>query len=423
MNETKIHSIRTHIMPVDTFKTTTFILQLRTALSPEYITEKALLPSILERGTQHFPSRQHIQGALEELYGAHLSADVVKKGEHHVLTFRLEVANEKFLKDSTPLTERVVQLLSSIFLYPALENESFPELAVTEEIRSHKQKLASVYDDKMRFANKRLTEEMCKGEPYAVPVLGYKEDLDKVNGKSLYKAYTELLQQSHIDLYVIGDVNEKELLNHIERYMRLEVNQPLPVKPVDKKAAVTPNIIKEEQQIQQAKLHIGYRTGIVFGDKDYFALQVFNSLFGGSPHSKLFVNVREKASLAYYAASRIESHKGIMIVMAGIDSTSFDEAHAIIDKQLEEMKQGNFSEEDIEQTKAVLINQILETIDVPRGRVELEYHGTIIGEEWTAEEWITQIKKITREDIIRAAGQVEKDTVYFLHGKEGSTNE
>ncbi|SDN29875.1 EF-P 5-aminopentanol modification-associated protein YfmF [Alkalicoccus daliensis] len=422
MNQATIHSIRTHVMPVDSFKTNTFILQLRTELSSSDITEKALLPSILERGTQHFPSRLHIQGALEELYGAHLSADVVKKGEHHILTFRLEVANEKFLKDAAPLTERAVQLLSSIFLYPALENESFPAQAVAEEVRSHKQKIASVYDDKMRFANKRLTEEMCKDEPYAVPVLGYEQDLPKVTGKSLYKAYKKLLQESHVDLYVIGDIQEEELLGHIEKYMRLEDNNPVPVKVMEKKAASAPNIIKEQQQVQQAKLHIGYRTGITFGDEQYFPLQVFNSLFGGSPHSKLFVNVREKASLAYYAASRLESHKGIMIVMAGIDSAKFDEASSIIDQQLEDMKNGDFTEEDIEQTKAVLINQILETIDVPRGRVELEYHGSIIGEEWTAEKWIEKIKKVTKDEIISAAKQVEKDTVYFLSGKEEQAN-
>lgn len=420
MTNTSIHSINTHVMQVDTFKTTTFVLQLRTALSRENITEKALLPAVLERGTQHFPSRQHIQGALEELYGAHLTADVVKKGEHHVLTFRLEVANERFLKDATPLTERAVQLLSSVFLYPLTENESFDEVSVEEEIRSHKQKIASIYDDKMRFANKRLSEEMCKNEPYAVPVLGYEEDLPHITGSSLYQAYKDVLSSCFADLYVVGDVDREEVHSYVQQYMRLEENKPEPIEIISADSLREPQVIKEQQQIQQAKLHIGYRTGIVFGDADYFALQVCNSLFGGAPHSKLFINVREKASLAYYAASRLESHKGIMIVMAGIDSAKFDEASSIIDEQLAAVQQGDFTEEDVEQTQAVLTNQILETIDVPRGRVELEYHGVIVGTEWTAEDWLSAINKVTKEDIIRVAGRIIKDTTYFLHGEESA---
>lgn len=418
MTKTTIHSINTHVMPVDTFKTTTFVLQLRTSLSREDITEKALLPAMLERGTQHFPGRQYIQGALEELYGAHFTADVVKKGEHHVLTFRLEVANERFLKDSTPLTERAVKLLSSVFLYPLIENDSFPEQAVLEEVRSHKQKISSVYDDKMRFANKRLSEEMCKDEPYAIPVLGYEEDLEGITGASLYKTYKKVLSSAFIDLYVVGNVEQEEVHNYIEQYMSLENNSPAPIETSAVQTVTESRVIKEQQQIQQAKLHIGYRTGIVFGDDDYFALQVCNSLFGGAPHSKLFINVREKASLAYYAASRLESHKGILIVMAGIDSAKFEEASSIIEEQLLEMQRGNFTQEDVDQTIAVLSNQILETIDVPRGRVELEYHGTIIGREWTAEDWLRAVSQVTKEDIIRAARTIVKDTTYFLHGEE-----
>ncbi len=420
MDNVTINSIHTHIMPVKTFKTTTFVLQVRTKLSKDTVTERALLPSVLERGTEHFPGRQYIQGALEELYGAHLTADVVKKGEHHVITFRIEVANEKFLTDDTPLTGRAVQLLASVLLYPLIEHGGFPTEAVEEEKRSHRQKIAGIYDDKMRYAGMRLNEEMCRGEAYALPILGFVEDLDKITGASLYEVYKQTLREAALDLYVVGDVEEEEIKNFVEQYLQVKNNDPVSYKTENTKGyEKPPSLVKEEQQIQQAKLHIGYRTGTTFGDKDYFALQVFNSLFGGSPHSKLFVNVREKASLAYYAASRVESHKGLLLVLSGIESDKYKDAVTIIDKQMEDMKSGNFTEEDISQTKAVLKNQILETIDVPRGRIELEYHGAIAGRKIRAEDWVKEIEQVSKEDIVRAASKIIKDTTYFLYGKGG----
>ncbi|WP_245575353.1 EF-P 5-aminopentanol modification-associated protein YfmF [Alkalicoccus chagannorensis] len=414
-----INTIRTHIEQLDTFKTTTLVFQLRTRLERKDLTEKALLPSMLERGTKHFPSRQHVQGALEELYGASLSGDVVKKGEHHVVTIKLEAANEKFLQEEVPLLERAVQMTASLLFYPNIQDGAFPEDILQEEKRSHAQKIQSVYDDKMRFANKRLAEEMCDGEGYALPVLGMKEDLEQITGASLYDAYQRLISEAQMDFYVVGDVDPKETGALIEHYMHPdrehmpgEYQLPAHEKPADVK------VVKETQQLKQAKLHIGYRTGISFGDSDYFALQMANSLFGGAPHSKLFVNVREKESLAYYAASRLESHKGLMIVMAGIDTKKFDQADAIIDEQLDAVKQGDFTEADVEQTRAVLMNQIRETMDTARGLVELDYHSKTAGTKLQASDWLDALASVTKEDMIRAASGITKDTVYFLQGEE-----
>ncbi|WP_444684207.1 EF-P 5-aminopentanol modification-associated protein YfmF [Alkalicoccus luteus] len=414
-NKTK--PVRTTVIPSITFKTTTFVLHLRTPLQKEYLTEKALLPSVLERGSRHFPSREIIQAALEEMYGAHLTADAVKKGEHHILSFKLEVANEKFLNEAVPLTERAVQMLASVALYPNLnEKGAFPDTPVQEEKRNHAQKLAGVKDDKMRYANKRLAEEMCEGEPYSLPVLGYEQQLEAITGKSLAEAHQALLKDSSIDLYVVGDVREQEIIQYVEQFMQFS-SRPLAPLQTEFKKPEKVREVKETDEISQAKLHLGFRTPVVFGSKRYFALQVMNSLFGGAPHSKLFTNVREKESLAYYAASRVESHKGLVIVMAGIETAQYDKALSIILQQLDDLKNGEFSEEDVAKSKAVLRNQLLETMDSPRGRVELEYHGALIGEDWDAGSWITEIDKVQSADVKAAAASLELDTIYFLHGK------
>ncbi len=177
--------------------------------------------------------------------------------------------------------------------------------------------------------------------------------------------------------------------------------------------------VKETQDLKQGKLNIGYRTNIVYGDPDYFALQVFNGLFGGFPHSKLFINVREKASLAYYAASRVESHKGLLMVMSGIENAKYQQAVSIIKEQMDVMKKGDFTEQDIDQTKAVIRNQFLETVDSARGLIEVLYHNVAAKTHVQLENWLDLVAKTTKDEIIDVGKKVELDTIYFLAGLDG----
>ena len=172
--------------------------------------------------------------------------------------------------------------------------------------------------------------------------------------------------------------------------------------------------IKEAQDVKQGKLNIGYRTNVYFGDEDYYALQVFNGIYGGFSHSKLFINVREKASLAYYVASRLESHKGLMFVMSGIDNKNYEQAVSIIKEQMKAMGAGDFSEEEMSQTKAVIKNQYLETIDTARGTVEIMYHNIVAGKKISFEDLISKIDIVTKDEIMKVAEKIELDTIYFL---------
>ncbi len=181
------------------------------------------------------------------------------------------------------------------------------------------------------------------------------------------------------------------------------------------------NEVKEQQDVKQGKLNIGYRTNIVYGDPDYFALQVFNGIFGGFSHSKLFINVREKASLAYYAASRLESHKGLMMVMSGIDLKNYDQAVGIIHEQMDAMKKGDFTDQELQQTKAVIQNQILETIDTSRGLIEILYHNVVAHTDIPLDSWLKEMQKATKEEIVAVANKIELDTIYFLTGTEAGS--
>lgn len=334
----------------------------------------------------------------------------------------MDIANEKYLSDQTPLLQHGLQLVADILLSPATKNSSFLENIVEKEKRGLRQRIQAVYDDKMRYANMRLIQEMCSEEPYRLNAHGNIEDIEKINAKSLYEYYQNVLLNDGIDLYIVGDFKVDNVKELVEQSFVLPANRQnrfIKTNVVQKHISDVKEIF-EEQDIKQGKLHLGCRTNTTYQDDDYFALQMFNGIFGGFSHSKLFINVREKASLAYYAASRFESHKGLLMIMSGIEFGNYEKCVTIIKEQLDHMKNGNISEDEMNQTKAVLKNQILETIDTANGLIEVLYQNVVAGVVRPLEDWLTKIDEITKEDIQTVSQKVELDTIYFLKGLEGA---
>jgi predicted Zn-dependent peptidase len=418
----RVNGIHLHTVKTDKFKTNSITLKLKAPLDERTVTMRALLPYVLQSGTSEHPSALQIRSYLDELYGATLHVDISKKGEYQLITFRMDIANENYLNDSTPLLEKALSLLSQILLSPAGTGQSFDDAIIDKEKRSLKQKIDAVYDDKMRYANMRLLEEMCQAEPYRLQPLGKSNEVDGITSESLFQYYKQVLADDEVDLYLVGDLSADEVLQSVEKYFVF----PHQRSDSHEKASVTskqPSEVREvvdKQEVKQGKLHLGFRTNITYGDPDYFALQLFNGIFGGFSHSKLFINVREKASLAYYAASRVESHKGLLLVMSGIEFGNYNQAVDIIKQQMEEMRSGNFSDDEISQTKAVIRNQILETIDTAGGLVEILYHNVVAGSNRTLDDWLTEIDNVSREEIVNVASKIQLDTIYFLTGLESA---
>ncbi|PFC88586.1 peptidase M16 [Bacillus anthracis] len=414
----ELGGLRVHIIPTDKYKTNTFVFRLKAPLNEETVTERALLPYVLQSATEKLPSVIRLRQYLEELYGSSLAVDVSKKGEDHIISIYVDIANEVYLHDAPPLFEKALSMLSDIVLYPATEGNGFLSSIVESEKRALLQRIEATYDDKMRYANERLIEEMCKVEPYRLSANGKKESVSSITNESLYRYYQKVLAEDEMDLYIIGDISESAV-DLVSKYFSISARPARERNVLLHKRNNEEKEVVEKQELKQSKLHIGYRTFITYKDEDYFALQLFNGLFGGFSHSKLFVNVREKNSLAYYAASRFESHKGLLFVMSGIEAKNYEKAVEIIKEQMLAMQNGDFSEEEMHQTKSVIQNQILEAIDTPRGFVEMLYHGIISDRTRPVEEWLTGIESVTKEEIVKVAKNIELDTIYFLHGTEG----
>jgi predicted Zn-dependent peptidase len=416
----RVNGMNLHTLATDKFKTTTLVVMIQQELSEQYVTKTSLLSMVLKRATARFPDTRKLREQLDFLYGAIFDVDVVKKGERQVLQLYMEVPNEKYLSDHTPLLEQAVQFIGDVLARPYLENGAFADKYVAAEKEALRKRIESLIDDKMKYANQRITEEMCKGEPFALLVNGRVEDLSAITGANLYQYYQELISRNPVDIFVVGDVDRSEVAQYIQKHITISRQPEKQLPPANKEKRVTSiREVVERLDVNQAKLHIGCRTHITYKDDDYPALVVFNGVLGGFPHSKLFLNVREKASLAYYAVSRLESHKGILMMMSGIDAANYEKAVSIMKEQVELVRQGQISEREMAQTKATIANQYRELTDNPKMMIDFAYNGVVSERKRPLEELLGQIAAVTVDDVKRVAGKLAIDTIYLLRDRKG----
>lgn len=411
---------RIHVLPTKRFKTFAISLYAGVPLQEETVTKVALTPFVLRRGTQSYPETTEFREQLEHLYGAGFGFDVYKRGDYQIVQFRMDTINDSFVGGDEQLLDRSFAFLGEVLTRPAMEDGHFRKTYVHSERETVRKQLESVVNDKMRYAAERCIEEMCKNEPYRLHPLGKRQDLPGIEPDVLTTAYQTWLQQASMDLYVVGDTTLEEVESLVQKHFDVnrthssnyETNQAV---RGDKEVET----VVERLNVNQGKLNMGLRTSITYGDPQYAAALMYNGILGGYPHSKLFVNVREKESLAYYASSRYDGHKGIATIQSGIEIPNYERAVTIIKQQLDEMKNGNISDLEMSQTKAMIRNLLKEMQDSAFEMIAYDFNRQLSGKERTADELLAQVEQISKENVREAAEQFRLDTIYFLRDEKG----
>ncbi|AHV97800.1 EF-P 5-aminopentanol modification-associated protein YfmF [Paenibacillus sabinae] len=414
-----VGGIRIHVLPTKTFKTFAISLYAGVPLAEDTVTPTALIPFVLRRGTASYPETTQFRERLEELYGAGFGFDVYKRGDYQIIQFRMDTINDSFVQSKESLLAESFAFLGEVLTRPLLEGGSFRPSYVNTERETVRKKLESIVNDKIRYAAERCIEEMCREEPYRLHPLGQRADLESITPDSLHQSYRAWLDGAILDLYVVGDTSPEEVQKLVERHFGLDSRSASPYQSNFSPKKVTEvRTVEERMDVGQGKLNMGLRTSITYGDDAYAHALMYNGILGGYPHSKLFVNVREKESLAYYASSRYDGHKGIATIQSGIEIQNYNKALDIIRKQLDEMKQGNISDLELNQTKAMIRNLLSEIQDSAFEMIAFDFNRVLSGKERSTEELMSQVEASGAEDVKRAAGTVELDTIYFLTGQK-----
>jgi len=411
-NGIKLHTIKT-----EKFKTNLIAVMLTTKLDRKNITKNALIPAVLRRGTKFMQTQEEINKKMEDMYGASFDCGLDKTGDNQILKFYMETVNNEFLpQDAENMIKSSIEKIFEIIFNPYLENGVFKKEYVEQEKENIKQIIDGKIDSKARYALDRCIEEMYKNEPFGLYKFGYVEDLKDINEKNLYEYYLELIKTCKIDIYISGIVDENihNIIKQNENIEKLQERKPdFKEFELTKKENEEAKEIQESMEITQGKLIIGLDVNILDKDARY-KIMIYNSLLGGSANSKLFQNVREKASLAYTASSSYYRFKNNIFINCGIDISNYQKALEIIKKQIEDMKNGDFTDEEIENAKNGIIASI-KTIDDEQDTEITYYFGQeLSGTKTSLEEYIENIQKVNKADILEVAKQISINTIYFL---------
>lgn len=393
------------------------LVRFNTRLSKETITKRTMLASLLETNSLHYPDQVKLSEQLAQLYGASFGINVTKKGNLHWFNLSMNIVNDNYLVNSHVLADAVA-FIKEILFYPNIKDGAFDQETFAREKENLLAYYESISEDKQVYSSLALQNlYFNQSEDQRIPSFGTPDDLLAETPTSMAHYYQEMIQKDQVDIFVLGDVEEATVV---------ELFQTLPF--TDRASGIADifytqparNVIEErskQEVLAQSKLNLGYHTDSYYGDENYFALQVFNGLFGGFPHSKLFMNVREKENLAYYASSSIDTFRGLLTVQTGIDGKNRNQVLHLISEELDNIRQGKVTEIEIQQTKAMLRNQYLLSLDNALAVLENNYLDDLIPHlRVTDDEWLRRMEAVTVADIKRVAQRIQLQAIFFLEG-------
>lgn len=412
--------IKLHIINTEKFKTNLLSVFLTTTLNKENVTKNALIPAVLRRGSINMPTQEAISKELEEMYGASFNCGIEKTGDNQVIKFYLEAISDDFLPQKEDLLKKSIEKLIEIAFKPLVENDSFKEEYIKSEKENLKQIIEGKKDNKAQYAMDRCVEIMYKDKPYGLYKYGDIESLEKIQSHDLYEYYLDLISKCKIDIFISGQVDESvkdeiskqlEFLN--EREPEYVVNNS---ESEQKEKRENPEVVSESMDITQGKLVIGLDITEKRENLRYIA-SVYNSILGGNPMSKLFQNVREKESLAYTAGSVYLKPKNNIFIKCGIEIDNYEKAVEVIKEQLDDMKKGNFSDENIKNAKTNILSTVKFIPDEQDTEITYYFSQELANTNVDFEEYEGKINNVTKEEIVDFANSINVNTIYFLTNK------
>lgn len=422
---------RTELMPgvhfraihTEKFKSAYLSVTFMAPLNKDTAAVNALLPYVLRRGSCRHESMEAISAALDELYGGAIEPVVRKKGETQCVGFVASFLDDAFALEGENILEPAAQLLGELLLQPRLEDGRFCREYVAGEKANLIDRIRGQINDKRTYASLRLKQLMCRDEAYGVDVWGDEQSAAAITDERLWQQYQQLLAACEVEVYYCGSAQperaEAALKQALAALPRSEEFQALGCE-IRLTASAEPQIVEEAMDVSQGKLAMGFRTGgMTVWEEDYPALLMLNAVFGGTSLSKLFMNVREKLSLCYYASSALEKMKGILWVSSGIEFEKYEQARDEILAQLEAVRRGEIEPWELEGARRTLMTAYMTALDSQSRQEDFWLGQSAAGLEECPETLAERIEGVTLEQVVAAAQKLELDTIYFLKGKEG----
>lgn len=414
-------SYQLHLIKTNKFKTITVRIAFRSPVIKEEITIRNVLCDMFLQSSSKYPTKRDLTIEAQELYAADIQTYNSRLGNYNNLDIYLSVLHDRYTEDGN--FTKALEFLNEIVFHPDVSAKAFSKEKLDVVKSTMKSNLSSLKEDGASYSLLRLFEAMDKTRVSSYRMVGYLEDLEKVTPESLYQYYQKMIRSDLVDVFVIGDIDFKEMTGLIRDMVPIKTvkRQKIPYLLEDVKPRSRRLFAKEVIDTSQSKLAIGCRT---YGLSDYernYALTLYNVILGGSGDSKLFKEVREEYSLCYVINSVPNKLDHLILIRAGIDKENYSKTLELIDKILLDMRKGKFSDKDINIAKEYFCTALDEVLDSPNRILDNYYMMELIGTD-TLEEKRRKIMSVTKEDIIKVAKKVKMDTVFLLEGDSHEEN-
>lgn len=405
--------IRFCSVKTDKFKTCRVNISLAMPLDKN-ASARAILPFMFSRRCAKYPDYTSLNRVLDELYGAAVSAGVLKRGEAQVISFSMSAIDDRFALDGDKVALECTKLLADMIFDPLTEGESFPEDIIEQEKRLLVEAIENELNDKRRYAMLRCEQLMFADEAYGVNRFGSVEDVKALTPDIVYAAWRDVLQKATVQITMVSSMDPQPIVDLIrEKFSEIE-RHPVEIKTLFVSGLPKPEYISESMPLKQGKLVMGFRTGMRSEDDMMPAMKVAVDIFGGGTYSKLFSVVREKMSLCYYCSAALFNSKGIVMVQSGIEDTNEEKAKNEIINQLRLTAEGEFTDEDFSSSIKSLTDSILGNSDTPE-EITAWYASQILRNELKAPEtYAKEIGNVDRAEVVRAAKTIMLDTIFML---------
>ncbi len=409
------------------FKTETLSISLVAPMTEALTPLHVLALSVLKRGTESFPDQRALNQRLDELYATGVGIRTDRYGDTMLLGVSAEMLDQQYTDDRVDIFDGTLKILLELLFRPRLENGLFPGRHVDSEKDTLCDIIGAQINDPRAYAADRCRRLMFPDSDKGASVLGTVSQLREVTDEHLTEVWRRLISQHPIRIFYVGskspDEIQKRLADAMAPYARkvAAVHSPMPGCP----PVVSPvKRIEEHMPITQGKLVIGFRSPTHVRQASLYPMLVMNELYGVSPISKLFMNVRERLGLCYYCSSGFDMYRGVLTVSCGVDPKNRGAAEQEIFAQLAEIKKGNIKPTELEAAIRSLVSSYRAISDMPIS-LESYYAGReLFGVDDTVAQMINRLLAVTPTELAAVACELQPDTVYFLSdGRGGSKHD
>ncbi|WP_316246980.1 EF-P 5-aminopentanol modification-associated protein YfmF [Streptococcus cristatus] len=412
-----IKGVHLHFIQSEKFKTNKIKVRFSAPMSEKTIAGRVLTASMLETSNALYPTSQAFREKLANLYGANYSTSLSRRGLVHYLDINLSFVRDQFLSRKNMLADEILDFLKASLFFPLSNGQAFDTKTFEIEKRNVLTDLEAEIENHFYHAHRELNNLFYDLPEMRIPRVATIELVEKETAETSFAAFQQMLTQDQIDFFFIGDFNEIAVREKIQEFQFSEREQPLQLSYQQNYSNITREKL-EQRDVHQSIVELAYHFSSQYGDSGHLPLIVLNGLLGGFAHSKLFVNVREKESLAYTISSSFDIFSGLMRIYAGIDRANRTKTVALINRQILDLKRGHFTDEELEQTKNMLKNSILLAQDRQNTLIERAYMSSVLGKKFLSlDAWLKALENVSKADLIEAAQQLKLQAIYFMEGK------